>query len=314
MSRDDELLFPRSPRLAQALKNATELYVTHEKGRIEFLSMTEDGPATLVEKPTKPSEAEIQQKLTEGFESHEVGILKPLNVRKVSGKLCTILMPKSDLILKEIMPKLQSLQKSQSSAHQKIILDFLWDMFAALLTLKNHQVLHRDIKPENIGFYHDLRTFILIDFGISSMGSLEIHKRSMTFFPGYTPQYAAPEFLNPNKLTSTFAADSYSIGVILFQMINQPLPDKTVRAQSENCEAALSASSDVTESLALFARWLTKEEPRNRPTWEQFDNAMTKIESLFNAANPNKALFQEATKQFFNEMVSNSSNTPHPKR
>ncbi|MFF7215874.1 bifunctional serine/threonine-protein kinase/glutamate ABC transporter substrate-binding protein [Streptomyces sp. NPDC008238] len=80
-------------------------------------------------------------------------------------------------------------------------------------------VLHRDVKPHNILFRRDGRA-VLMDFGIATFeGAAQVTRLHETVG---TPQYLAPELAN--RLTPTPAADLWSLGVTLYEMVEGRAP------------------------------------------------------------------------------------------
>ncbi|WP_406269882.1 bifunctional serine/threonine-protein kinase/glutamate ABC transporter substrate-binding protein [Actinacidiphila glaucinigra] len=80
-------------------------------------------------------------------------------------------------------------------------------------------VLHRDVKPHNILFRRDGRA-VLMDFGIATFeGAAQVTRSHETVG---TPQYLAPELAN--RLTPTPAADLWSLGVTLYEMVEGRAP------------------------------------------------------------------------------------------
>ena len=87
------------------------------------------------------------------------------------------------------------------------------DLCNALVTCKRFNVIHRDIKPQNI-FLSETGDFKLGDFGIAkavekTMGGTKIG----------TYKYMAPEVYNNQPYGS--AADIYSLGLVLYWMLNE---------------------------------------------------------------------------------------------
>jgi tetratricopeptide (TPR) repeat protein len=86
-------------------------------------------------------------------------------------------------------------------------------------------VVHRDLKPDNI-FIADDGTPRLLDFGTAKLisPSLENPGSEMTRqgFHSFTPQYASPEQVLGNPITT--ASDTYSLGVLLFLLLTGSLP------------------------------------------------------------------------------------------
>ena len=87
-----------------------------------------------------------------------------------------------------------------------------------------HFVVHRDLKPDNILVAED-GTPRLLDFGTAKLIAPSVTADSTLTREGYlsfTPQYASPEQVMGGPITS--ATDSYSLGVMLYQLLTGALP------------------------------------------------------------------------------------------
>ncbi len=86
-------------------------------------------------------------------------------------------------------------------------------------------VVHRDLKPDNILVMED-GTPRLLDFGTAKLlsPSAEILGSEFTRqgFQSFTPQYASPEQVFGNLITT--ASDTYSLGVLLYLLLTGVLP------------------------------------------------------------------------------------------
>jgi serine/threonine protein kinase len=110
-----------------------------------------------------------------------------------------------------------------------------------------HLVVHRDLKPSNVlvgvdGIAH------LLDFGIAKLLSDEADGwTQLTRAAGrmLTPGYAAPEQIRGEPVT--VAADVYSLGVLLYEMLTESRPFHVTGASITELEAA------STEELAPLA-------------------------------------------------------------
>jgi serine/threonine-protein kinase len=94
-----------------------------------------------------------------------------------------------------------------------------------------HQVgiIHRDLKPENIFLMQtpQLRDFPkLLDFGLAKMGERQLRPGSVVLtMEGMV--FGTPEFMSPEQAqgkTLSPASDTYSIAVILYEVLTRKLP------------------------------------------------------------------------------------------
>jgi len=86
-------------------------------------------------------------------------------------------------------------------------------------------VIHRDIKPSNVMVTKEGEPKLL-DFGIAKIVS-PIHDAQTTFTLAMTPEYASPEQIRGEAITT--ATDVYSLGVVLYQLLTgrSPYPGDT---------------------------------------------------------------------------------------
>ncbi len=86
-------------------------------------------------------------------------------------------------------------------------------------------VVHRDLKPDNILVASD-GTPRLLDFGTAKILSPSTENDGKDFtrqgFSSYTPQYASPEQVLGNPITT--ASDTYSLGVLLYLLLTETMP------------------------------------------------------------------------------------------
>jgi serine/threonine protein kinase len=114
-------------------------------------------------------------------------------------------------------------QEHRLSAHERLEL-FLHVCEAVQFAHQNF-VVHRDLKPDNILVAED-GTPRLLDFGtaklLSPSEAAPGSELTREGYQSYTPQYASPEQVLGNPITT--ASDTYSLGVLLYLLLTGEPP------------------------------------------------------------------------------------------
>jgi eukaryotic-like serine/threonine-protein kinase len=122
-------------------------------------------------------------------------------------------------------------------------------VLAAVAHAHSHLIVHRDIKPSNILVTQD-GSVKLLDFGIAKLLDDESASSATRSGAALTPQYAAPEQLLGNVVTTE--TDVYALGLVLYLLLTGGSPFATASgSQAEILQAVLTqdpprASTAVT--------------------------------------------------------------------
>ncbi|XP_076657470.1 ribosomal protein S6 kinase 2 beta [Halictus rubicundus] len=137
---------------------------------------------------------------------------------------------------------------------------YLAELALALDHIHNLGIIYRDLKPENILL--DTEGHIsLTDFGLSKQSLDDCKAYS---FCG-TVEYMAPEIVN--RKGHSFAADWWSFGVLMFEMLTGALPFQGVNRKetmTQILKAKLSMPSNISPEAQALLRVLFKRVPANR--------------------------------------------------
>ncbi|GLV31833.1 Ribosomal protein S6 kinase II [Carabus blaptoides fortunei] len=137
---------------------------------------------------------------------------------------------------------------------------YLAELALALNHLHSLGIIYRDLKPENILLDSDGH-IALTDFGLSK---LPLSEGKAYSFCG-TVEYMAPEVVN--RKGHSFAADWWSFGVLMFEMLtgNLPFHGATRRdTMTQILKAKLGMPANLSPEAQSLLRALFKRNPQNR--------------------------------------------------
>jgi eukaryotic-like serine/threonine-protein kinase len=138
------------------------------------------------------------------------------------------------------------------SVEQRIRL-FL-DVLAAVAHAHRNLIVHRDIKPPNI-LVTTNGAVKLLDFGVAALLAPEDSAADLTGHaaPGLTPEYAAPEQLMGEPVTT--ATDVYALGLVLFVLLAGRTPlGAEGKTASEILRATLESDAPAPSRVAVDVR------------------------------------------------------------
>ncbi len=138
----------------------------------------------------------------------------------------------------------------------------------ALFYAHNKGFIHRDIKPDNIMFRTD-GTPVILDFGIARIleSTTQLTRSGMAMG---TPRYMSPEQLNAKHVDGR--SDIYSLGVVLFEMLNGTPPFRGNQTMTVMMKHVTEPVPRLSEGLAAFQPLLDRlmaKERNKRPGTEQ---------------------------------------------
>ncbi|MBS1793470.1 MAG: serine/threonine protein kinase [Acidobacteria bacterium] len=122
---------------------------------------------------------------------------------------------------------------------------------AAVNYAHRNLIIHRDLKPSNILVSEDGEPKLL-DFGIAKLtspNSLQTHGDASTAFRVMTPEYASPEQVGGQPVTT--ASDVYSLGVILYELLTGQRPFRLRTNRAEEISRIITETAPTRPSDSL---------------------------------------------------------------
>lgn len=155
--------------------------------------------------------------------------------------------------------------------------EILAQVIEAMIVYASWGIVHRDLSPNNILVAVDQArvAVTLIDFGIAK-SPRTADDEELTFGPIGTPGYIAPEMLR-NWEDVTIAADVYGVA----RSIGFALHKSSLRRRYE--KGFIDLPRSCPGKLQKLLRWMTQENPSNRPSPEKIRDALSTLRKNKNA-------------------------------
>lgn len=158
------------------------------------------------------------------------------------------------------------LERKYKKLTENEILDIFYQLCISLHYLQSNNIIHRDIKPGNIIVTRD-GIVKLIDFGLAFIGDTSCLGCGTT-------HYMAPEVVKKDIYDCSI--DVWSLGVVLFEMINSAHPfqgrnETEIKTSILNNKLILYNSQYSKELIDIITHMLDKN-PKSRLTIEQILN------------------------------------------
>lgn len=206
---------------------------------------------------------------------------KTQKMASTAGSLVTVAAPGDDATMPQhAMGQVpgQSLVQVKHVSNYAVLRDSLRQLAEGLCALHAADKLHRDIKPSNILVTTNGRV-VLLDFGLVVDAHAALDSTGTAARPAAPPQIiGTPAYMAPEQFGSGTigpAADWYSVGVLLYEVLTGQLPfsgDLWSLARSKQEREPVPPRSlrpDIPADLDSLCAQLLRRDPRQRPTGEQ---------------------------------------------
>ena len=141
-------------------------------------------------------------------------------------------------------------RENRLSIHEQLAL--FQKVCAAVTYAHQRLIIHRDIKPANIRVTAEGEPKLL-DFGIAKLldpTTSPIREETMTFSGAMTPEYASPEQMRGETMTTT--SDVYTLGVVLYKLLTGQSPYRTKTNRPDEIARAITDQDPERPSTAIL--------------------------------------------------------------
>jgi serine/threonine-protein kinase len=162
-------------------------------------------------------------------------------------------------------------------------LQFSLDMATGMAVAHQAGVIHRDLKPANI-LVNDVGLLKIVDFGVAAAASSGDTQLTKTGYVIGSPKYMAPEQILGKKVDE--AADIYSIGVIMYEMVTGIPPYSRgdhmsvmyqhVQGKAKLCQEVNPNVPD--DYAALIAKAMSVDKSKRYQTMDELIDALSVIQ------------------------------------
>ena len=162
--------------------------------------------------------------------------------------------------------ELTNLLENKGKLTEKECKSIFIQIYHAVKYIHDNNIIHRDLKPSNILFLDKEKTHIvIIDFGISGISNgnqkEEIKAGTIKFMP--------PEMVNGTEFSSVTKFDMWSLGVILYRMIEGVYPfdgknTKEIRRNIINSDLEFNKKIKISYPLRILIEGLLEKNSRFR--------------------------------------------------
>ncbi len=162
-------------------------------------------------------------------------------------------------------------------------LRFSMDMATGMAVAHQAGVIHRDLKPANI-LVNDEGLLKIVDFGVAAAASSGDTQLTKTGYVIGSPKYMAPEQILGKKVDE--AADIYSIGVIMYEMVTGIPPYSRgdhmsvmyqhVQGKAKTCQEV---NPEIPDSFAaVIGKSMSVDKTKRYQTMDDLMDALNEIE------------------------------------
>ena len=162
-------------------------------------------------------------------------------------------------------------------------LQFSMDMATGMAVAHQAGVIHRDLKPANILVNSD-GLLKIVDFGVAAAASSGDTQLTKTGYVIGSPKYMAPEQILGKKVDE--AADIYSIGVIMYEMVTGIPPYSRgdhMSVMYQHVQGQAKLCQDVNPNVpddyaALIAKAMSVDKSKRYQTMDELIDALSAIQ------------------------------------